>query len=173
MFRVLLLFGFVFMLTLQSARGESTSDTITVFIFMGEDCRICHYYAAELSRLNEEYSSDNISFIGLFPNRYSSDEGIEKFKEKYRIPFPLKREYFQTKTKSLGAKITPEVFVYNETKQDIIYHGRIDNSYYRVGRLRRVVTSHELEDVLKEVSEGDYSTHQSEPAIGCFISIVE
>jgi len=124
-----------------------------------------------MNELHEEYASDAVAFVGLFPNHFSTESGIRNYKEKYSIPFPLKREYFQTKTKLFGATITPEVVVYNESKKQILYQGRIDDSYYKIGRRRQVITTNELEDVLSSITKGEKPKVESIKPIGCFISL--
>lgn len=147
----------------------SAKDSITVYLFLAEDCKICQYYTPLLHNLYEQYSLERIGWVGFFPNRYSNEESIQTFKEKFDIPFPLKREFYQTKTKALRATITPEVVVYNEDTNRIIYQGRIDNSYYRLGRRRQVTTSHELRDVLEALRKGKIPKVNNQPPIGCYI----
>lgn len=145
-------------------------DSVTVYYFLGEDCKICQYYTPTLNGLYSEYNSDSISFVGLFPNHFSTEEGIATFQSKYEIPFTLKREYFQTKTQAYKVRITPTVVVYNETKEEILYKGRIDDSYYKLGRRRRVVKSKELEQVLQSIMTGQEITTESVEPIGCVIT---
>lgn len=140
---------------------------------MGEDCRICQFYSDELRSIYADFSSDRIGFIGLFPNRYSSPSSIAAFKTKYEIPFTLKREYYQTKTKKFGVKITPEVVVYDEKFQKILYKGRIDDSYIRVGKRKRYVSNHDLRDVLTFIQEQKAIKYAETIAIGCFITFVD
>lgn len=149
------------------------NDSITVYYFLAEDCKICQYYSLTMNDLYDKYASDSIGFVGLFPNHFSTEEGISNYKEKYNIPFILKREYFQTKTKLFQATITPEVVVYNETEKLIIYQGRIDDSYYKLGKRRRVLTTHELEEVLSSIQKGETPKVESIKPIGCFISLRE
>lgn len=146
-------------------------DSITVYYFMGEDCPICQDYSTLMVDLYEEYNAEDISFVGLFPNRYSTTKGIDNYQKKYAIPFPLKREFFQTKTKLFDIKVTPEVVVYNETQAKMIYKGRIDNMYARVGKRRRVVNTSELEDVLAEIQKGAFIEYSETVAVGCFITL--
>jgi thiol-disulfide isomerase/thioredoxin len=145
-------------------------DSITVYYFLGEDCKICQYYTPTMNELYEKYNSEDVSFIGLFPNHFSSPDSIDIFKQKYAIPFTLKKEFFLTKTKEFDVKLTPEVVVYNETTEEIMYQGRIDNSYYKLGRRRQVVTSHELRDVLRCIVDGREVDVPAATPIGCLIS---
>ncbi len=145
-------------------------DSITVYYFLGEDCKICQYYTPTMIDLYDTYQSENLNFVGLFPNHFSSPDSISVFKEKYGIPFTLKKEFFLTKTKEFDVKITPTVVVYNEYEKKVIYKGRIDDSYYKLGRRRQVITSRELEDVLDLIVNGKNVDVPSVEPIGCFIS---
>lgn len=154
---------------LASSIFATERDSFTVYYFLQEDCKICQYYSPTFDSLYQKYNSDSIGFLGLFPNSFSSKENIEKFKSKYQIPFPLKKEYFQTKTKLFDATITPEVVVFNESTKQVVYKGRIDNSYYKLGRRRQVITERELEFVLEAIQKGETIEAFSQPAIGCYI----
>lgn len=164
---------FTLLLTFNSTKASGVKDSITIYYFLLEDCKICQYYTDTFEELYNEYDDDHTSFIGLFPNRFSSEENIALFKKKYNIPFPLKREYFQTKTKEFGVTVTPEVVVFNETENEIVYRGRIDNSYVSLGKRRRVVTSEELKSVLTGIRTKGDSKYENTDAVGCFIQLIK
>lgn len=137
---------------------------------MAEECIICQYYTLNLKELHQKYATETIEFVGLFPNKFSNRESIANFKEKYEIPFDLKTDRFKTKTKKLEVKVTPTVVIYNETKDEILYHGRIDNTYFRVGKRRRITTTSELEDALIAIKNGTPIETAKTETIGCFIT---
>ncbi len=148
-------------------------DSITVYYFLTEECVVCQQYTPTMNRLYESFNSRNLSFVGLFPNRFSREESIQAFKEKYKLPFELKREYYQSKTKRFGVEITPEVVVYNESKEYIVYKGRIDNLFMRVGKRRRVVTKKELENVLLALQNNEDVTIENTSPVGCYINLIK
>ena len=137
---------------------------------MLEECKICQYYTPTMIDFFEKFNSDQIGFVGLFPNHFSSPNNIQSFKEKYAIPFPLKKEFFLSRTKNFGVKVTPEVVVYNENTETVLYQGRIDNSYYKLGRRRQVITHYELRDVLNQILAGEEVNVPAAAPIGCYIS---
>jgi len=141
--------------------------TYTVYIFLSEDCPICRYYIPEINRLYEDYESDSIQFVGVFPNFSSKEEKIKRFVEDYKLSVPTKTDYFKTLANSLEARLTPEVFVVDQ-EHTILYKGRIDNAYADIGQRRRVVTKHELEDFLSNLRSYTIEPLETE-AIGCFI----
>lgn len=154
---------------IQAYENKEAKDSITVYVFLHESCLISQYYTLPLRTLHQTYADSNVQFIGLFPNLSSKPDKIQAFKESYEIPFDLKTDYYHTKTKALGATVTPEVVVYNESKEEIIYKGRIDDSYARVGKRKRIVSTTELNDVLEAVSKNQPVLTGPTTAIGCFI----
>ncbi len=168
--RVYLLYlSFMIAFTTQAHPHISVKDSITVYIFLHESCVISQYYTLSLKEMHEEYANEQLRFMGLFPNPSSSTEHIQAFKEKFELPFELTTDHFHTKKEALGASITPEVVVFNESKGEILYKGRIDDSYARVGQRKRVTSTSELKDVLEAVIHDETVLVANTEAVGCFI----
>ena len=144
-------------------------DSVTVYLFFRIDCKICEYYTNDLEKLHEQYKEDKISFVAVFPNFMDKPPAIEQYRKKYSLPFQAKTDYFKKLTKKFNATVTPEVVVYNETKETILYQGRIDNTYYKLGRKRGVTTSSELATVLERHTNGVPISVEFTKAVGCFI----
>lgn len=164
-FVVLLIFS-----TLAFKQSDEIDKRYTVYIFLLDDCRISEYYTPELNKLHAEYSNDSIEFIGLFPNFSSKPAQIDAFQETYSISFPLKTDYYKQKTKEFGVRVTPEVVIFDNIKQSVLYKGRIDNSYFKVGRRRTVINKFELRNALNAIQEGTEIEITETEAIGCFIN---
>ena len=150
--------------------SDQIQDSITIYIFLHESCVISQYYTLPLRELHEEYADENVKFIGLFPNFSSKPNQIETFKEKYQVPFELKTDYYHKKKEEFEATVTPEVVVYNESKGQLIYRGRIDDAYARVGKRKRITTTSELKDILESIRNNQPIMVSNTQAIGCFIS---
>lgn len=148
-----------------------TNDDIVVYIFMHENCKICQFYTLKLNELHEEFASEKIVFKGIFPGQDAKDENLLAFKEAYKMPFEMVNDKEQIITKRLQATITPEVVVMNNSKDQIIYRGRIDDSYYKIGRRRQINRTNELFDVLTAITLDKKVETENQPAIGCYISL--
>lgn len=148
-----------------------TQDSVTVYVFLHESCLISQYYTLPLRQLNEEFCHENIQFVGLFPNLSSKVENIQAFKEQYNIPFALETDYEKIKTRQFGATITPEVVVFNETQHQILYRGRIDDAYARVGKRKQVTSTSELRDALTAIANGQPVAVTETQAVGCYINM--
>lgn len=166
-----LIIASIFLLLPFSKEGIVVPETasLTVYIFIHESCRISQYYTLTLKELHQTYGNENIQFKGVFPNQSTKEADMLAFQEKYNLDFPMVFDKDQVLTQQLGATITPEVIVVNTQSQEIIYKGRIDNAYFRVGKRRQVTTSQELKEVLKANKTGKLLGIKAQPAIGCFI----
>ena len=144
-----------------------------VYVFMGEDCVISQNYTLELRELHEQYGSDNVQFIGIFPNNYSNTETMKGFKEKYQIPFSVELDKAHLKVYKFKIKVTPEIVVYDVKGQKVVYQGRIDNTYFGLGQRRTVTTTSELKDVLNSISEKEETEFEFKRAVGCFLTPID
>lgn len=144
-------------------------DSIVVKLFLLEDCVICQSYSLKINDLVDNFG-DKVSFQGYFPNFSSKKEEIASFKEKYKIDFDLKTDYFKSVSKKYNITVTPEVVVVNETKNEILYRGRIDDEFVTIGKRRRVVTTNELYDALLSIANNEEIRIKETQAVGCFIN---
>lgn len=153
--------------------GPPNKDKVMVYVFLYEDCVISQHYTLVLKELHAEFASDRLSFQGVFPNTRTDDMDMLIFRGRYELPFEMIRDEDLSITRRMGAKVTPEVVVYNASQEEVIYKGRIDDTYFRIGRKRRVTTTSELRDVLEAITHGQPVTTADTEAVGCFIQGVE
>ena len=149
----------------------TTNDSLTVYVFLLEDCVISQNYTDLLNKLAIKYKDKKVGFLGLFPNSFSRDSTIKAFAAKYHITFPLKTDHYQILTKKLGVTITPEVAVFDQKNDVLLYRGRINNQYERVGRRRSKASTAELEDVLQSWINNKPIAFYETKAVGCFINL--
>ena len=154
---------------LYTVSSFGNKDSLSLIIFLLDDCPICLQYTPTLNELHDQYKED-INFIGYFPNFSSKPEKIEAFKADYKINFPLYTDYFKQQAKKYNASITPEVILYNHTTNTIIYQGRIDNKFYSLGRRRNVVTEHDLKEAIESTLNGQLVKQRITEAVGCYIN---
>lgn len=150
-----------------------SSDSITVYLFLLDECRISQELAPEINAIHKEYATQNIGFLGLFPNFASKPEGIEKFKKKYQITIQTQNDYNKAYAHKFNAEILPTAVVYNETEQKIEYMGGINDLFYKPGKRKAQVTKHYLRDALNNILLGKTPEIKSTQAIGCFINFNE
>ena len=146
-------------------------DRAAVFIFVATDCPISNRYAPEVRRLYQEFSSRHVAFYLVYADRKETAEAIRHHLEEFKYPLGVLRDPEHRLVEMTGAQVTPEavVFVPGDSGPRMVYRGRIDDLYVAFGKARRAPTTHDLEDVLKEVLAGKPLTLQTTRAIGCFI----
>lgn len=122
-----------------------------------------------MNAIYDQYKSD-FSFIGFFPNFSSKKKGIDAFKEKYKIRFNTKTDYFKTQANKLNATVLPEVVVYNEITKEIIYRGAINDLFLSPGKRRQFVKNNYLRDALDAVLNDLAPKVKETQPVGCFIN---
>ncbi|MES2761030.1 MAG: redoxin domain-containing protein [Bacteroidota bacterium] len=159
----------LFILTQQLFSQNPAKPKATVYVFLSEVCPICQSYTLPLKKLYESYKDKGIRFVGLFPNEGVSKKDVNSFRKTYDIPFDMELDEGGVLAKKFRATLTPEVFV--EGKPGVIlYTGRIDDSFYAVGKRRNSVSTHELEDALAEITSKQKIKQPRTQAVGCIIS---
>lgn len=161
---------FLFFILLSSKVAIFGSDSLTVYFFLLDECRICQELAPEINAIHQKYTTKNIGFVGLFPNFSSKPHGIEKFKKKYQINFSTKTDYYKKWCHRFDAEILPTVVVFNESSQKIEYKGAINDLYYQPGKRRHLVTQHYLRDALDSLLLGKLPEPKQTKSIGCYIN---
>lgn len=153
---------------------NSFSDSLTVYIFLEDECLISQYYTNELTRLYDKYGKEHVGFVGYFPSPTTGPEEIAAFADKFKLDFPLFPDPDKTWTKKFDITITPEVSVLDHRTGHTIYKGRIDDSYVRVGKRKLHPQTHDLEDMIKawQLNQTPDTLVQTE-AIGCFITFTQ
>ena len=148
---------------------KSDSKEIKVYVFLSETCPICQSYTLTLKKLYNKYNSQNVVFIAVFSNYYSSSDNIQAFQKKYDFPFETILDQQGLVAKELGATITPEVFIQNEEGKTV-YSGRIDDTFYAIGKRRNVIKSNDLEDALSQLISKQPIKNPKTKAVGCVIT---
>ena len=152
----------------------SSKDSLTVYVFLHDDCLISQFYTLELTRLFDAYHSKKVGFVGYFPNATSTAEQMATFGKDYKLAFPLLPDYDKVMTRKFGVKVTPEVAVWNHRSNQLIYRGRIDDSYVRVGKRKMHPQNRDLEKIIEswQLNQSSGTLVQTQ-AIGCFISFTD
>lgn len=149
---------------------SSFSDMKTlVIVFM---CNHCPYVQAcwdRLITLQNEFGKKGVQFVGINSNdekQYLDDsfENMKIWAEKKKHNFPYLRDESQETAKAYGAVCTPDIFVYNESRE-LVYHGRIDDNWQDQSK----VTKRELADALVALLQNEKPSRDQNPSMGCSI----
>lgn len=138
----------------------------SLIVFLSAQCPVVKMYNDRINALAEEYKSQGINFIGIYPNHTESDEWVRTHSaENYTFPVLIDRKnVFADK---LGASFTPEVYFFN-AENVLDYHGAIDND-----RSGKNITRTFLKAAFTEKLAGKEITEKDTKAFGCSIKRVE
>lgn len=139
-----------------------------LFIFLSPDCPLCQNYSKDLNQLFTQYK-DRIAFYGIIPGKAYSVSEVKEFSETYKVKFDLLFDKSFQLAKLLQATTTPQVFLVN-SKNEIVYSGRIDNWATSIGVKRTIITDHFLEDaIFSSVNNIPVKLRYTHP-VGCLIN---
>lgn len=141
----------------------------TVLFFLSPECPLCESYSLNIRNLIAQYASKDINFLAIIPGKEYSSEQVIRFRNKYQLKslkFLFDPKY--QLCEALGATITPEVFVLTRNGQRV-YSGRIDNWAYELSKKRKVITEHDLLNVLQNIQQNKPLKPYQTKAVGCYI----
>ncbi len=156
----LIIFAVLLMCTVANGFGQ-----LKVAFFLSPTCTICRFYALEMRNLHSDYSGKGVQFTGYAVGPLLNDSVVGAFQTEYKIPFPIVLDDLMHRR--LNATVTPEVFVIHN--DSVMYHGRIDDSFVRVGKRRAHVKNRELRNALDRILQGGMVEINHVPAVGCII----
>lgn len=149
-------------------------DSLTVYVFLHDECVITQFFTPELTRLYEKYRSKKVGFVGYFPNAATSPEKMNGFAKSFHLQFPLIQDSDKALARKFGITITPEVAVWDHRLEQLIYRGRIDDSYVRVGKRKLHPQHFDLQEMIDGWLLGQHHTSLVQTqAIGCFINFTD
>jgi len=135
-------------------------------------CNHCPYviaYEPRMIALAQEYGARNVGWLAVNANdatRYP-DDGMQPMKTRARergFPFAYVRDDSQAFVRSLGARFTPELFVFDKERK-LRYHGRIDDNHRDPSK----VTTHDLKNALDALLAGKDAPVAETTAFGCSV----
>ncbi len=138
-----------------------------VLVFVRTDCPVSNRYAPVIQQISAKYTS-KVDFWLVYPGSSASAEKIRQQEREYGFKLPALRDPLHTLVARAQVQITPEVAVF-DAHQQLLYHGRIDNLYEDLGRIRRAATTHELDDAIQAALSGK-APPPNASGVGCYIA---
>jgi hypothetical protein len=147
----------------------SRGSTITVIIFLSEDCPISQKYVPAINAIQRKYHDRGVRIHAIIPGKIKKSD-LTRFKEEYAITFPITRDKKYRMVQLLSATTTPEVFMFDRNL-DLKYRGAIDNWFYELGGYRQEVTEDYLIEAIDALLAGGQPDKANTLAVGCLIQI--
>lgn len=162
-------------ITLTTADGQSVrplameaGHRATVLIFVAAECPICNAYAGEINRLSQGYSTSGVRFLLVDVDTNLSAADAAKHGREYALAPAILLDPKHVLVQKFSATTTPEVILIDQTGS-ILYRGRIDDQYIRLGQRRFEAGQHDLRDALDAVIAGRSAPVAATPPVGCAI----
>jgi hypothetical protein len=141
----------------------------SVLIFVSADCPVSNRYAPEIQRLYGEFAPKGFRFTLVYPNPSDDVAVIARHTKEYGLPITVERDPAHALVKKAQATVTPEVVVF-DSKDRVVYRGRIDDRFVELGRERPAATRQDLRNALNAVLAGRPVNPANTQAVGCFIA---
>ena len=146
-----------------------TALAMTVLIFVSTDCPVSNRYAPEIKRLYDEFTPRGVRFRLVYPNPMDDESAISKHRLAFGYPPIAERDRDHSLVRAAGATITPEAVIV-DSRQRVVYRGRIDDRFVELTRERAAPTRHDLRDAITAVLAGTPVSPSQTQAVGCFIA---
>jgi hypothetical protein len=163
-----------------SEQPSAAVSKLNGYIFLSENCPISRSITAELRKVANHQYEGTIEWLLIFPMKTSDSTSVKAFLTKYGLssmPFQLDQAHLYVDR--FDATVVPSVFIMNETpdpqkpeiiRAQLMYSGRIDDSYERVGTRRRTGIERTLHLALEHIFKNDAPYDVDAPPVGCLIT---
>ena len=142
-----------------------------VFLFVRSDCPITNRYAPEIRRIADEFAGRHVEIWLIYADPSETPEKIQRHMIDYGFPGSPLRDPRHELVKRAHAVTAPEAAVF-DSKNELVYHGRIDDLWVAPGKARPMPTTHDLEDAIAAVLDGRSPKQAETRAIGCSLADV-
>jgi hypothetical protein len=132
------------------------------------DCPIANSYAPELRRICAAYEPRGIGFTLVYVDPDMNEESAQRHAREYGYTCAIRLDREQALARTLGATKVPEVVVVSPHGQ-VLYRGRIDDSYVELGKRRSEPTQRDLRNALDAILAGRPVPVAETPVVGCFM----
>jgi hypothetical protein len=138
------------------------------FVFLGAECPISNGYIPELNRLYAaaKKSQPRIQFFGVISDRAVTRDAAAKHFSDFHAEFPVLFDASGELAALLKPRHTPEAFVVDGGGQ-VLYRGRIDDVYPKLGERREKATKHEFADAIEAAAAGKNIERAEVESVGC------
>ena len=146
--------------------APTATNGATVVVFYSTECPISNAFSPTLAALAEAHAADPLAVVGICVDADLPAEDVAKHAREFHLNFPVVQDRDGSITARFAAKVTPEVFVYDASKQ-LRYRGRIDDQYAARGKRNAHHQTNDLRDAVDAVIAGRLVAVAAADAVGC------
>ncbi len=139
-------------------------------IFMCNHCPYVQAIRGRLADLSRWAQAKNIAVVGINSNdseRYPDDsfEAMQKEVARVGYPFPYLWDETQKVARDYGAVCTPDFFLFQASPFQLVYRGRMDDSWKNPDQVK----IKDLQEAMNALLEGRPPLQTQIPSMGCSI----
>jgi hypothetical protein len=142
------------------------SNLGTVLVFLNTECPICNTAVPELNRLAKLAAEKKLAFFGVISDMNTTRAEALKHHKEFKQEFAELFDASGELAAALKPAITPQAFILSPGGE-ILYSGRIDDSYSEVTKQNGVIKSRDLEDAMLAIAAGKAPALAQTKAVGC------
>ncbi len=149
--------------------GSFATRKILAIIFTCNHCPYAQAYQERIITIQRDYEKKGVQIVAINPNDeegYPEDsfEEMKKRAKQHELNFPYLRDETQLTAKAYGARVTPDVFLFDQ-KRTLKYRGRIDDNWRDASKVR----SQDLRNAIEALLTGKEPPMKEANAIGCSV----
>jgi hypothetical protein len=141
----------------------------TILFFLTCDCPISNRLSPEIAAIAKEYAKRGVTAYAVYTDPSFSPADCAKHTAQYKLGMRAVLDARHALVKATGATVTPEAAVIGP-KANLLYRGRIDDSYSDHGRRKQGPFRRDLRIALDEALKGKPVSIRQTAPIGCYIS---
>ncbi|MEM8709601.1 MAG: redoxin family protein [Planctomycetota bacterium] len=146
--------------------GGSTSIRPVALVFVDPDCPVSRRLAPTYGRLAALAAESNVGFFGVVASPTVLASEVRSHRTEYHLEFPILFDSSGALARALTPTHVPEAFVISGD-DGLAYRGRINDLFVAPGKTRNVVTSHEFQDAILAVANGQPAPSARTEPVGC------
>lgn len=152
----------------RHALFDGAGERSILLLFAATECPISNYFAPEVRRIHTDYASRGVDFYLVYADEDESPESIREHLTDFEYPMTALLDFDRRLVDYTGATMTPEAALLSN-EGELLYRGRIDDTYVDYGKQRVAPTRRDLRLALDAVLDGRAPDPDRTETIGCYI----
>ena len=147
---------------------EAGPHRAAVVVFITTDCPIANRSIPELNSIYSDYRDRGVAMTLAHVDPDVTLEIAATHAREYELLPPVVLDPKHVLVNATGATVTPETAVF-DAKGTMVYRGRINDRFPRLGDIRTKASVHDLREALDAILAGKEIAHPRTKPVGCYI----
>ncbi|GAA5021017.1 hypothetical protein GCM10011506_03580 [Marivirga lumbricoides] len=143
------------------------NSTIHVWVFLDVHCPLSPFYSNIINDYQKEFLKDSVIFYAVFPKEESNSTQVKLFAEKHSLQVKVVGDPELELSQRFNVTVVPEAFVTKD--EEVLYRGKIDNSFEAVGERRCGTDQFYVKYALRMLAKQSNSFVKKTKPVGCIV----